>query len=174
MEKDGGLRVDAETYEFTASPDEPIYINNLIFSNEVTISGEGQDVYFSNCEFKANVVSCCASTTKVTILPDCSFDEGAHCVLMSGIREANIDYPLPKFALGFPVEVECSDLGGVIAMGDFDILFDGQTYGINDVLYSQSADGSIVESNGSMTCSAHVVSQWWENNEKIIFTLGAE
>ena len=174
MEGEGTQRVDAETYEFTASPDEPIYINNQIFNGEVAISGEGQDIYFSNCEFKANVVSYCPATTKVTILPDCEFAEGAHCVLMSGVREADMDYPLPKFALSFPVEVECPDLGGVIAMGDFDISFDGQTYNVSDTMYIQTADGSIIENDGSIACSVHVVGQWWENGEKIVFTLGAE
>ena len=174
MEKGGSTRVKAEIYEFTASPEESIYINNQIFNGEVAISGEGQDIYFSNCEFKANVVSYCSAATKVTILPDCEFFEGAHCVLMSGVREADMDYPLPKFALSFPVEVECPDLGGVIAMGNFDISFDGQIYHAGDAMYIQTADGSIIENDGSIACSVHVVGQWWENGEKIVFTLGAE
>lgn len=174
IEGEGTTRVEAEIYEFAASSDEPIFINNQIFNGEVAVSGEGQDIYFSNCEFKANVVSYCPAATKINIQSDCEFADGAHCVLMSGVREADMDYPLPKFVLTFPVEVECSDLGGAIAMGDFDITFDGQTYGIGDAAYVQTADGSIVENDGSVTCAAHVVGQWWENGEKIVYTLAAE
>lgn len=174
MEGEGTTRVEAEIYEFEASPDEPVFINNQIFNGEVAISGEGQDIYFSNCEFKANVVSCCPATTKINIQSDCEFAEGAHCVLQSGVREADMDYPLPKFVLSFPVEVECPDLGGVIALDRFDVVFDGQTYNINDAMYIETSDGSIVENDGSIACSVHVVGQWWENGEKIVFTLGAE
>lgn len=167
-------RVDAETYEFKTSPDEPIFINNQIFYGEVVILGEGQDVTFSNCAFMGNVVSYCSSATKVIIDSDCEFADGAHCVLLSSVREADMDYPLPKFMISFPVEVECPDLGGVIALGDFDVLFDGQTYSIEDAAYVQTADGSIFENDGSVAAAIQVVGQWWENEEKIVFTLASE
>lgn len=167
-------RVDAQTYEFMASPDEQIFINNQIFSEEVTVSGEGQNVNFINCEFRANIVSTCAATTQVVISPDCQFAEGAHCILCSGVREADMAYPLPKFTLGLPVEVECPDLGGVIAMDVFDIVFNGQTYAIGDAMHVETADGQILENDGSIQCQIHVVGHWWENGEEIIYTLGAE
>ena len=167
-------RVDAQTYEFMASPDEQIFINNQIFSEEVTVSGEGQNVNFINCEFRANIVSTCAATTQVVISPDCQFAEGAHCILRSGVREADMAYPLPKFTLGLPVEVECPDIGGVIAMDVFDIVFNGQTYAIGDAMHVETADGQILENDGSIQCQIHVVGHWWENGEEIIYTLGAE
>ena len=173
IEKGGAERVPALTSEFTVSPEEDIFINNQLFEDEVVISGAGRNIIFSNCEFRANVVCTCAADTQVQIMSDCEFAEGAHCVLISGVREADMYYPLPKFILTFPVEVECTDLGAVIA-GAFDVLFNGETYSIADAMYIETADGGILPYDGSANCSVNVVGQWWENGEKVIFTLCAE
>ena len=160
-------------YEFTASPDEELCISDAVFDGEVHIYGEGQPVRFVNCEFHRNVISHAPSTTFVWIMPDCQFADGAHCIIESGVREADMDYSIPKFCVFSPVEVECKDLGGVIACGDFDIVFDGKTYAIADVEYVETEDGQIIPYEEGMEISVHVAMHWWENGEEVLFTLGA-
>lgn len=167
-------RAEADQYEFTASADEETEVRDLIFDGDVTVTGEGEAVYFRNCEFRGNVINEAATRTVVWIMPDCEFDEGAHCIIRSGVREADIDYSIPKIATCVPVEAECEDLGGIIAGGLFDIVMNGRTFSAADAEYYQTGDGDIVLYEEGMEASAHVVIHWWENGEEVVFTMAAQ
>lgn len=169
-------RVPAEQYEFTASPDEIVFISDQVFSGEVSIIGIGQMVYFQNCEFKGNIVNGAPESTKVYISYDCEFIGDAHCIVNSGLTEADLYYDTPKFLLEKSVEVESAQLGGVIAMGEGDLVFNGVTYSMNNLQLVQKLDGSVVSYEEGMedNCSMHGVMHWWENGEEVIVTVGIE
>ena len=169
-------RMDARQYEFEASPDEEITISDTVFHGDVSVSGVGQLVIFRNCRFEGNLINCAPELTKIYICYDCEFADGAHCIIDSGVREANLYYETPKFVLEKYVEIESSDLGGVIAMGDGDIVFNGKTYGMDDLQLIQKADGSVVDYEEGMesSCSMHAVMHWWENGEEVLVTAGIE
>lgn len=171
-EEEAPSRVPAEQYSFEADPGNDTYITDLIFDGPVTVTGAGMPVWFFNCEFMNDVVNLAPSATVVWISDDCEFAPGAHCAIRSGVREADVDYSIPKFGLMQPVEVECGDLGGVIAAGTFDIVLDGKTYAADDVMYCQTEDGAIVPYEAGMEITGHVAMHWWENGEEIVFTLG--
>ncbi len=175
-EANASKRVDAEQYEFEASPDEEIVISDRIFNGDVSVSGIGQLVIFQNCEFRGNIVNNAPEFTKVYIGYDCEFADGAHCIIDSGVREADLYYETPKFILEKYVEIECKDLGGVIAMGDGEIVFNGESYGMDNLQLIQKADGSVVQYEEGMeeNCSMHGVMRWWENGEEVFVTAGIE
>ena len=163
-------RADATEYEFTASPDEELYICDIKFNGEVAIHGEGQAITFVNCEFCGNVVSYANSQTQVRIMGDCEFCDGAHCVLKSGTKEADMDYSIPKFVICLPVQVECEDLGGVISTCTDEVVFDGKTYTLDDAQYYIGGDDSVGAYEEGMEVSVLIVMHWWENGEEIVFT----
>lgn len=162
---------ETAAYEYTAG-DEPQYISDMVFDGDVAVRGVGQAVYFMNCVFNGNVISYAPSTTYVWIMDDCVFNGDAHCILKSGVREADTEYPIPKFALLQPVPVECEDLGGALAAGTFDIVLNGQTFSIQDIQYMDTGDGNVVPYEPGMEAGGHVAMHWWENGEEIIFTAG--
>lgn len=169
-------RAQAEQYVFEAIPDEIVLVSDQIFDGDVTVSGVGQMIYFQNCEFNGNVINCAPESTKVYIAYDCVFAEGAHCIINSGVREADLYYDTPKFIIERYVEVECTDLGGVIAVGDGEIVFNGEIYGMEGLQLVQLADGSVVDYEEGMenNCSMHGVMRWWENGEEVFVTAGIE
>lgn len=166
-------RTEADEYEYTASEEEELHIYDRIFLGDVLVHGVGQPVFFHNCEFCADLICDSPSGTYVWVMADCTFGEGARCILKSGVREADMEYAIPKFALCVPAEVECEDLGGVLAAGVFDQVFNGTVYQCNEVEYYQNESGEIVPYEDGMEIHGYVVMHWWENGEEIVFTLGA-
>lgn len=165
-------RFGPAVYEYTVSPDEEINVSDQVFNGDVYVYGEGQAIRFWNCTFNGNLICCSASATMVWVLDGCVFNNGGHCILRSGVREADMNYAIPKFALMMPVEVECEDLGGVMAAGDFDVVFAGKDFNAGNLEYFQKEDGSIVPFEEGMTVNGYVVMHWWENGEEVLFTIG--
>lgn len=165
-------RTVATQYEFTASPSEETIIEGLIFNGDVTVNGEGEAVRFFNCEFHGNIINAALIRTVVWIMPDCELDDGCHCILQNGVKEATIEYSIPKFAMFFPIQVETDCLGGVIAVGMFDVNINEETATATDLQFYQKADGEMIPYEEGMEMQAHVVIWWWENGERCIFTMG--
>ena len=153
--------------------DTEIHVNDRVFYGNVVVSGNGANVYFENCTFNGNLINRCSENTVVWLMPGCTFAPDCRCVIESGVREASPEYPLPKFAMFEPVPVDCVDLGGVIAVGLFDVNFNGENYGPDSVTLYDSADGVIPFEEG-MAVNVHIVAHWWENDNEVFVHVGAE
>ena len=120
----------AASYEYNLADGEERYVENLIFSGDVVIAGENANIVFANCEIKGNVVLKAAEGTKVMLM---GCDVLGECIIENEVTGAGLDYNNPKFLADGPVSVRCDGgAGSVIALGDFEVTFNGVTYTMAD------------------------------------------
>ena len=147
------------------------YVENLIFNEDVVIHGNNAQIIFSNCEFNGDVVLTADEGTRVLLL---GCDVNGSCVMRNNVREADVDYANPKFLVDTPVTVVCEDcVGSVVAMGDFEVAFNGETYAMADSQFfidMSAAEYALVPYEGQ-EASYYVVAQWYENDEKTVMVL---
>lgn len=156
----------ASQYSFECTEDEPEVIENLIFNEDVTVSGEKGQITFVNCEFKGDVTLTANEGTRV-ILEKSQID--GQCKFQNDTKEATMEWSFPKFLVDIPVDVVCDDcIGAVIPLGDFEIVFNGETYSMDksELFFDLSdPDAGFVPYTGQQANYYSVV-QWWENGEK--------
>lgn len=162
-----GERMSAEQYTFELTAEEPLYIENMIFSEPVTVSGDYGQIFFINCEFASDIILTANEFTRVFIMPDCTV-EGS-CIIKNNVKEATLEYAFPKFLTFAPVPVVLEDcIGAVIVLGTFDIQFAGETYQLTDaeLFYdnTKTEPGFVPYEGQEANC--YVVCQWFENGEK--------
>ena len=118
-------RVPAE-YSFELYREDK-YIENLIFNENVVISGDGSaNIFFINCQFNADVINTSDAATRVFLLGS---EINGNCIFRNTVTETTIDAPFPKFLTDSSVNVLTEDCFGIaIAMGDFPITFNGEAY----------------------------------------------
>jgi len=157
-------------YEY-ALTEEGAYVENLIFNEDVIISGDNSQIVFSNCEFNANIINTSNEGTRVLLL---GCDVNGVCVLQNDIPDATIDSSMPKFLTTSPITAVTDGCSGTVcALGDFDVTFDGETYAMASCQYFSNAtnpDAGMVPYEGQ-EASYHVVSKWYENGERVVFTM---
>jgi len=168
QENDG--RVEATEFDFTVDPEQEIVIENQIFNEPVTVTGDFGEISFVNCEFNADIINTAEQFTRIKILDDCEVN--GKCIIQNSLKEGTIDTPLPKFMTAIPIDFVCEDcLGAVLVLGDFDITFNGEKVSLTDSeLYfdSSNPDAGYVPYEGQ-EASLYLIGQWWENGEKVIF-----
>lgn len=142
------------------------YVENLIFNEEVVISGENSQIAFINCEFNKDIVVTSNEGTRVMLF---GCDVNAACVLRGGVKEADINYSNPKILTDGPVSVVIEDcVGTVVALGDFEVTLNGETYSMADSEYFSDAtapEAGMVPYEGQ-EASYYGIGQWYENGEK--------
>lgn len=162
-------KTEATEYVFQLTADEPQYVENLIFSEPVTIRGDYGQIFFTNCDFGADVILEADVFTRVFIMPDCT--AAGSLILKNNVKEATLETAFPKFLIFAPVPVVCEDCAGVvIALGTFDIMFNGETYSLSDAqlfLDNANPEAGMVPYDGQ-EANCYMVGQWWENGEKTI------
>ena len=117
------------SYEYALS-EEGAYMENLIFNADVVISGDNSQIVFSNCEFGGDIVLTANEGTRVMLL---GCEVNGTCVVRNEVHEASMEYSHPKFLTASPISVICEEGAcSVIALGDFEVTFNGQTYTMAD------------------------------------------
>lgn len=102
------------------------YAENLIFNADVVITGEEAQIVFSNCAFNSDIVLEAETGTKVMLF---GCEVNGQCIIRNQVQEATIDYSFPKFLIDMPIPVMVEEgIGCVIVLGDFETLFNGQAY----------------------------------------------
>ena len=162
-------RIPAEQFEYVLAAEEIQYIENLVFDQPVTVSGDYGQIFFANCEFHADIILTADVYTRVFILPDSTVN--GKLILKNKIKEATMETSFPKYITFMPADVVCDDCAGVvISMGDFDTVFNGETYHISDATLfldnTKPEDGLVPYEGQEANC--YMVGQWWENGEKVI------
>lgn len=163
-EEDG--KQTATEYTFALADGEQKDVSDLIFEQDVTVSGENAQITFVNCEFQGNVINTASEGTRVIL--QSSTVEG-QCVFQSDMKETTMEWSFPKFLVDAPVDAAAEDcIGSVIAFGDFEITWNGQPYKMQDATLFvdlSNADAGFVPYEGQ-EANYFCVAQWWENGEQ--------
>lgn len=161
------VKQPATEYTFALTEGETKVVSNLIFDKDVTVSGNNAQINFVNCEFKGNVVNTASEYTRVVL--EGGSTVAGQCVLQNDVKEATLESAFPKFLTDAPINVVCKDcIGSVIALGDFDVVFNGKTYKLQDAtLYFdvKNPDAGFVPYKDQQA-NNFCVAQWWENGEQ--------
>ncbi len=161
-------RSKATEFTFELAEDEERIVENLVFDEDVTISGDFGSIVFDNCEFNGDIINTADLFTKV-ILPDGTTVNG-NCVFKNATKEATMDSPMPKFISSNTLNIVCEDCIGSCLLDDTEdnIIFNGEAYSMTDVKFFYDADANELVPYEEQEASILFVGQWWENGEKIL------
>lgn len=165
-----GQRIEAAEFVYELAEGDELYVENLIFNQDVTVAGDYGQIIFANCEFGGDIINTAANYTRVMLLPDCVVN--GKCILRNGNTEGHlVETALPKFISLAPVEVECDGCyGALIALGDFEVVFNGESYTMADagIFFDNSAPelGFVPYKDQPANCFS--VIQWWEMGMRIL------
>ena len=156
-------------YNYTLAEGGEEYVEGLIFNEDVIINGNDALIMFENCEFNGDIILSADTGTRVMLFPDCSVN--GQLILNCGIVEGTMETSLPKFITFAPAEVVLDNsYGAVIALGDFEISFNGKTYTIADsklFFDNSNPENGMVPYEGQ-EANLFVVAQWMENGEEVL------
>lgn len=158
-------REEATEYVFALSEGEEKTVENLLFREDVTISGDNAYIQFINCEFQGDVINTADVATAVYFTADTVIN--GTCILRNNTKEATIETPIPKFITEVPIEAVCEDcVGNIVVIGDIEIVRNGVSYTMANAEYFFDSEAGLVPYEGQ-AASCLWVAQWWENGEKI-------
>lgn len=166
QEENGRSKATEFTFELAA--EEERIVENLVFDQDVTISGDFGAIVFENCEFNGDIINAAEQSTRV-ILPEGTTVNG-NCVFKNTIKEATMDTPMPKFVSPNTLNIVCEDCIGVCILDgtEDNIIFNGETYSMADVKFFYDANTNELVPYEGQEASVLFVGQWWENGEKIL------
>ena len=169
QEENGRSKATEFTFELAA--EEERIVENLVFDEDVTISGDFGIIVFENCEFNGDIINAAEQFTRV-ILPDGTTVNG-NCVFKNTTKEATMDSPIPKFISPNTLNIVCEDCigSGVLESTEENITFNGEAYSIADAGFFLDPDTNDLVPYEGQEVSVLFVGQWWENGElkKTIF-----
>ncbi len=156
---------ETTTYDLSGKEEN---IDGLSFDGDVIVTGENGMLRFTNCTFNAKLINQGGEGAKVFVWEDCSFAEGAECVLDTSLEEATMDTDLPKFMLFCDApNVVCEKAGAVVAPAGQAITLNGTEYPID------TAESFVNESTGDFApfdgqeANMHNFAMWTENGEVV-------
>lgn len=154
-------RIPAE-YTFELSGEDQ-YIENLIFNENVVISGDGSaHIYFINCQFNADIINTSDAPIRVFLLGS---EVNGSCIFRNTVTEATIDAPFPKFMTDSPINAVTEDCFGiVIPLGDFAITLNGESYDLASASEFLDPEAGFVPFDGQ-EANIYWVASWIENGE---------
>ena len=167
-QQDESGRSKATEFTFELAAEEERTVENLIFDEDVTISGDFGIITFENCEFNGDIINTADQFTRV-VLPDGTTVNG-NCVFKNATKEANMDYPMPKFMSPNALNIVCEDCIGsvVLTNAENSVTFNGETYSMADVESYYVADTNELVPYEGQDASTLFVGQWWENGEMVL------
>ena len=154
-------RTPAE-YTFELSGEDK-YIENLIFNENVVISGDGSaHIFFVNCQFNGDIINTCDAGTSVFLLGS---EVNGNCIFHNTVTEATLEDSFPKFLTDAPINAITENcFGVVIAMGDFSIILDDENYDIASAPWFMDPEAGLVPF-GDQEANLYWVASWMENGE---------
>lgn len=167
QQEDNG-RSKATEFTFELAAEEERTVENLIFDEDVTISGDFGIIIFENCEFNGDIINTADQFTRV-VLPDGTTVNG-NCVFKNTTKEANMDYPMPKFMSPNTLSIVCEDCigSGILENTENSIVFNGETYSMADVESYYVADTNELVPYEGQDASTLFVGQWWEMEKMVL------
>ena len=132
-------RSKATDFTFELAAEEERIVEHLVFDEDVTVSGDFGIIDFENCEFNGDIISTAEQFTRI-ILSGTTVN--GNCVFKNTIKEASMDYPMPKFISSNTLNIVCEDcIGSCVLDGTEEkIVFNGETYSMADVEFFYDAN----------------------------------
>lgn len=162
---------EAVVYPLGLNPGSEATVEGITFSGDVIVSGNNAKLILSNCTILGDLILTSDTGTMVMLLGTTVM---GRCIQRNSVKEADIDYSLPKFASDAPVEVELEDcIGGVAALGSFPVVFGGRVYTMDDAQVffdSTTPEGEIVAYEGQ-EANVFIVCRWWEGGEEVVLVI---
>lgn len=161
-------RSKATEFTFELAEEEERIVENLFFDEDVTISGDFGIIVFENCEFNGDIINTAEQFTRVVLSGGTTVN--GNCVFKNSIKEASMDYPMPKFISPDTLSIVCEDcIGAYVLDGtEENMIFNGETYSMADVEFYYDADTNELVPYEGQEVFVLFVCQWWENGEKIL------
>ena len=158
--EDSGRTPAEYTFELSG---EDKYIENLIFNENVVISGDGSaHIYFINCQFNKDIINTCDAAIRVFLLGS---EVNGNCIFRNTVTETTIDAPFPKFMTDAPVNVITEDCFGiVITLGDFPVTLNGASYDLASAPTFMDPEAGFVPME-DQEANLYWVATWTENGE---------
>ena len=165
-------RSKATEFSYELEAEEERTVENLIFDEDVTVSGDFGVIIFENCEFNGDIISTAEQFTRVILTNGTTVN--GNCVFKNTIKEATMDYPMPKFISSNALNIVCEDCIGscVLENTEGHITFNGETYSMADVEFFYDADTNALVPYEGQEASVLFVGQWWENGEMVLQVFG--
>ena len=165
-------RSKATEFSYELDAEEERTVENLIFDEDVTVSGDFGVIIFENCEFNGDIISTAEQFTRVILANGTTVN--GNCVFKNTIKEATMDYPMPKFISSNALNIVCEDCIGscVLENTEGHITFNGETYSMADVEFFYDADTNALVPYEGQEASVLFVGQWWENGEMVLQVFG--
>lgn len=154
-------RTPAE-YTFELSGEDK-YIENLIFNENVVISGDGSaHIFFVNCQFNGDIINTCDASTRVFLL---SSEVNGNCIFRNTVTETTLEASFPKYMTDAPINALTENCFGiVIALGDFPITLDGESYDLASAPVFMDPEAGFVPFDGQ-NANLYWAASWTENGE---------
>lgn len=162
-------RSKATEFTFELDAEEERTVENLIFDEDVTISGDFGIIVFENCEFNGDIINTAEQFTRVILANDTTVN--GNCVLKNTTKEATMETPIPKFIGSETLNIICEECigAGIVENAEANIIFNGKSYSTSDAEYFWDSEaGGLVPYEGQ-EAKALCVGQWWENGEQFMF-----
>lgn len=139
------------------------YVENLIFNENVVISGDGSaQIVFVNCQFNGDIINTSDAGIRVFLLAS---EVNGNCIFRNTVTETTIDAPFPKFMTDGPVNAITEDCFGiVIALGDFPITLNGESYDLASAPLVLDPEAGFVPFDGQ-EANLYWAATWTENGE---------
>lgn len=161
--EDGGRTI--APYYFDMGEGGQLYYENLIFNQDVIISGISSQIVFANCQFNGNIINTAEDGTRALLL---GCEVNGVCILDNAVEEATFEDPFPKFMTDTPIDVVTTGtFGAVITLGDIEVTFNDETYTLADAdifFDANNPDAGFVPYEGQEV-NVMCVAQWTENGE---------
>ena len=168
-------RTAAESNDITAKAEEEQTFENLIFSEDVTITGTAGKVTFINCEFKGNVINKGTDGLIVDVRPGCTFADSTELIISNGKKEADmLEDDFPKFIVyDSKVNVVFDDCFGNIVAINKEAKINGKVYTSADVTLFYDEKNTAFVPYTDQTFDYILIGQCWEASTLNQFVIGA-
>ncbi|MBQ9979969.1 MAG: hypothetical protein IJP23_02800 [Oscillospiraceae bacterium] len=142
-----------------------VYNVDKIYDQVLLVNGaENGTLTFENTTFEKDLEFRGVEDSALIIDGTCLFGENA--VVKISLNEKNIDVDdMPYVVARMPMDVVCTEMGAVVAEGDFTITFNGAEYSAQTCTLTMNEDDELVSVEEGVQYSSCVVAQWLENGE---------
>jgi len=162
---------------FSCAAGSTVMIDGMIFDEAVTIHGDpnasadapGQ-LIFTNCTFNAGVIFLGNGGDIVVFADGCAFANNAPVVMAGEEKEATIETLLPRVVACVPINYFSMVRGTLVASNVEEIIVNGEIMRMADCTNAIDPNtNEPIEYDSSAPYNCFIVSQWWENGEKVDF-----
>lgn len=167
-ETDENGRTAADIYSYDISGEEVI-VENLVFNEDVTVTGENGRLSFINCEFNGDIINKGGEGARIALLQDCEIADGSECILDSSLEEATMDTDLPKFMIFCAMpNVSCENMGAVVSFAEQAIKLNGEEFPIDEAEFFMDDSTGEFDSYSGQEANMHNVAKWVEGGENVL------